>query len=449
MRDNRDAIDFAKDPVRRVFGRMFFPTLIGMVSMVVLNITDGAFVGHGVSSDALAAVNIVAPLFLISGGVGLMFGIGSSVVASIHLSRNNPHAANLNITQGIGASFMTGIVLMLLITLFPLETCYLFGCTDRLVPLACSYLKWIAILMPFNMTGMTGMFAVRLDGHPRFAMTMNCAMAMLNILLDYILIFPCQMGLEGAAIATTTAFSLGNIPLMWFLITKTHTIHLRRIKMTRTSMTLTLRNLRYQSKIGFSAFAGDIAIASVIIMGNYEFARYLGEDGVAAYSVACYCLPIVFMMGNAIVQSIQPVISFAHGQNNQARLRQALLIALITATLTGALGMLLMISGAGHIATVFLPPHCNAHALCSDGLPLFSSSFLFIALNIVFIGYLQSTEAATKASLYTLLRGFVFAIPAFMLLPLAFGGEGLWSALPLAEALTLVVIAIQYLVTRF
>lgn len=449
MRDNRDSIDFAKDPVGRIFGRMFLPTLIGMISMVVLNITDGAFVGHGVSSDALAAVNIVAPLFLISGGVGLMFGIGSSVVASIHLSRGNTHAANLNITQGIGASFMTGVALMILITLFPRETCYAFGCTDKLVPLACSYLKWIAILMPFNMTGMTGMFAVRLDGHPRFAMVMNCTMAMLNIMLDYILIFPCQMGLEGAAIATTTAFCLGNIPLMWFLISKTRTIHLSRIKMTRTSMRLTWRNLRYQCKIGFSAFIGDIAIASVIVMGNYEFARHLGEDGVAAYSVGCYCLPIVFMMGNAIVQSIQPVISFAHGQNNHTRLRQALRIALVTAALSGIAGMLTMTFGAGHVATIFLPTHCNAHTLCRDGLPLFSTAFLFIALNIVIIGYLQSTEAAAKASLYTLLRGFIFAIPAFMILPLASGGEGLWLALPLAEALTLATIATQHIVTRF
>ena len=113
---NRDALDFAHEPVGRLFRQMFLPTLLGLVSMVVLNITDGAFVGHGVSSDALAAVNIVAPLFLISGGVGLMFGIGSSVVASIHLSRGNTHAANLNITQGIGASFLTGVALMIFIT---------------------------------------------------------------------------------------------------------------------------------------------------------------------------------------------------------------------------------------------------------------------------------------------------------------------------------------------
>ena len=123
MKDNRDAIDFAKDPVKDVFRKMFFPTLIGMLSMVVLNITDGAFVGHGVGSDALAAVNIVAPLFLIASGVGLLFGIGASVVASIHLSKNNIHAANLNITQGIVASYVVGGIIGLLVFCFQEETC--------------------------------------------------------------------------------------------------------------------------------------------------------------------------------------------------------------------------------------------------------------------------------------------------------------------------------------
>lgn len=443
MKDNRDAIDFTKDPVRIVFMRMFLPTLIGMLSMVVLNITDGAFVGHGVDSNALAAVNIVAPLFLISGGVGLLFGIGSSVVASIHLSKGNAHAANLNITQGIIASYIIGTIIGVLTYCFQEETCRLFGCSDVLVPLACSYLKWIAIVTPFNMVGMTGMFAVRLDGHPRFAMTMNCSMVFANIFLDWLLIFPFHMGLEGAAIATSTAFGFGNVPLLWFLLTRTQKVHLCKIKMTATSIWLTIRNLLYQSKIGASALIGELAIATIMIIGNYVFIHYLGEDGVAAFSVGCYCLPIVFMMGNAIVQSIQPVISFAHGQNNNERLHESLRVAILTAVLTGMGGMLIMSFGAESITSVFLPSDCNAFTICKDGLPLYSPAFLFIAINIVFIGYLQSIEAAAEATTFTLLRGFVLSIPAFIFLPMILGNYGLWLALPAAEMLTLLAIVIK------
>ena len=109
--DNRDAIDFANEPVGRLFRKMIVPTLVSMVSMVILNLTDGAFIGHGAGSDALAAINIAAPIFNLLAGVGIMFGIGCSVVASIHLAQGKVKSANINITQAlIGALGITMII---------------------------------------------------------------------------------------------------------------------------------------------------------------------------------------------------------------------------------------------------------------------------------------------------------------------------------------------------
>lgn len=85
----RDAIDFASEDIGSLFRKMFFPTLMGMVSMVLLNLADGAFVGHGAGTEALAAINIAAPIFDLMIGLGIMFGIGCSVISSIHLSRGN------------------------------------------------------------------------------------------------------------------------------------------------------------------------------------------------------------------------------------------------------------------------------------------------------------------------------------------------------------------------
>ena len=325
--------------------------------------------------------------------------------------------------------------------MFQRETCLLFGCSEALIPLACSYIKWVALLTPFNMFGMTGMFMVRLDGNPKFAMGVNCGIAALNILLDYLLVFPMQMGLEGAAIATLTAFGSGCIPLAWFLLTRTKTVRFRRIKASRTSVALTARNLGYQMKIGASGLLGELALSSTIIVGNYVFIHYLGEDGVAAFSVGCYCLPIVFMIGNAIVQSVQPIISFAHGMNDDARLASARRIAFGTAAITGIVGMLSIWFGAGIIAVTFMEPGCHAYELCRDGLPYYSPAFLFIAVNVVMTGYLQSVEEARKAMVFTALRGFLFSIPCFILLPMVVGDYGAWLALPLAEAMTTAVMA--------
>ena len=436
----KDSIDFATEPIGKLFRKMFLPTLIGMVSMVVLNITDGAFIGHGDSSDALAAVNIVAPIFLITSGIGLMFGIGSNVVASVHLSKGNKKAANLNLTQGVLAGYIIGFILGAVFYFFQEEVCMLFGCSEQLLPYPCKYLKWIALLTPFNMYGMITMFMVRLDGAPKMAMSVNLGMALTNILLDYIFIFPMHMGIEGAAIATTISFTIGNIPVSIYLFKYSKNVHFQRFKLSRNSLRLTLRNLLYQVKIGASALLGETAIASVMIVGNYMFMHYLGEDGVAAFSVGCYCLPIVFMMGNAIVQSVQPIISFAHGIGNRERLEEARNIALRTAAVSGVLGMLTMWTCSTLISATFLDTSCHAYQVCCEGMPWFSAEFLLVALNIVFVGYFQSVEKATHATVFTILRGFIFSIPAFIFLPMALCPEGLWLALPAAEALTTVLI---------
>ena len=97
----RDAIDWGTADIRILFRKFFVPTLLGMLSMSAVTAIDGIFVGHGVGSDGIAAVNICIPLLMIFTGIGLMAGVGSSVVASIHLARGKVKAARLNVTQAL------------------------------------------------------------------------------------------------------------------------------------------------------------------------------------------------------------------------------------------------------------------------------------------------------------------------------------------------------------
>lgn len=96
---NKDRLDFGKGDIGKLFRAMFVPTLIGMAFNSALNVCDGMFVGHGVGSNALAAINIVAPLFLLCTGIGLMMGIGASVIGGIRLAEDNVRAARVVMTQ--------------------------------------------------------------------------------------------------------------------------------------------------------------------------------------------------------------------------------------------------------------------------------------------------------------------------------------------------------------
>ena len=100
----KDSIDFGSMDIPKLFQKLLIPTVLGMIFSAIFIITDGIFVGKGIGSDALAAVNITAPLFLINTGVALMFGIGASVVASIHLSQGKVKVARINITQAVVVS---------------------------------------------------------------------------------------------------------------------------------------------------------------------------------------------------------------------------------------------------------------------------------------------------------------------------------------------------------
>lgn len=441
-------IDFAREPVWSLFGKLFVPTLLGMVSMVILNLADGAFVGHGAGSEALAAINIAAPIFNLMTGIGIMFGLGSSIVASIHLAKGDEKAARINITQAlIGSLFITASLGILILTNLA-QTCRLFGSNEALIPLASSYLRWIAACMPFQMLGMVGGFIVRLDGSPKYAMACTLVASILNIILDYVFIFPLHLGLQGAAIATSISFSISAVIVIYYLLFKTRTLHLYRLRMGWKSFVSALRNLLGQMKAGFSAMLGEVAVSGSMIVGNFIFIKYLGEDGVAAFGVACYCMPIIFMLANAIVESIQPIVSFAHGAADRIRLKASERVAIISGTACGVLSVIILTLGAAPVTSIFLPSSDNAYALSIAGLPYYGAGAILITLNLVLIGLFQSREESLLATVFTLLRGFVFVIPAFILLPKVLGIPGIWLAIPLAELVTFILIITKYAASK-
>ncbi len=129
---NRDAIDFEKDRVSTLFRKLLIPTLLGTISISAVTAIDGIFVGHGVGADGVAAVNIVVPIYQIMSGIGLMIGAGCSVVASIHLSRQNTRAAQLNISQAIILTSLFVAVISALIFAFPVLTAKVLGSSETL-----------------------------------------------------------------------------------------------------------------------------------------------------------------------------------------------------------------------------------------------------------------------------------------------------------------------------
>ena len=288
------------------------------------------------------------------------------------------------------------------------------------------------------------MFFVRLDGSPNYAMWCNAVPAVINILLDYVFIFLLDWGMFGAALATSLGYVVGAGMILAYLSRRRNVIRFCRVKLSRKSLWLTLRNVDYMCRLGLSTFLCEGAIATMMFTGNYVFIRHLGEDGVAAYSIACYFFPIIFMVYNAIGQSAQPILSYNFGAGYRLRVRSAFRLAMLTAVSFGFLFFVLTAVGSHRIVGLFLDASYPAYALAVKGLPLFASGFVFFAFNIVSICYFQSVERSRPAMTITLLRGYLLLVACFLLLPELLGTRGIWLAEPVAELLTFLVVVVIF-----
>lgn len=419
-----------------------------MVSWSLLTVVDGMFVGWGVGSNGIAAINICYPIFMLLTGFALMVGMGASVVASIHLSRKNVKAARINVTQAIWFSTLAVLVAIVVVELMPERFSYLLGASPTLLPMVRDYMVYLMPSGVAQMWSIVGLFIIRLDGAPKYAMWCNVVPAVANMFLDWLFIFPLGMGVKGAAIASLISTVIGGVMAIVYLLRYADTLMLRKLKMSLTSIRLTLRNIAYQCKIGFSAFLGELTMALLMITGNYVFMEYLGNAGVAAFGVACYYLPFVFMFGNSIAESAQPIISYNYGLGNNERVRQTLSISVRTGVVSSLLSIVAFTLFPQALVHLFIAADDPAALIAIEGFPYFAAGFLFFILNLIAIGYFQSIEKVVPATLFAILRGALFMIPSFLLLPQWLGSEGMWLAVPLSEALTFVVVVTYFVANR-
>lgn len=444
----RDSIDLGTVKIPRLFRLYLIPTLLGMLSLCAVTATDGIFVGRGVGSDALAAVNICIAPTMVMMGISLMLGVGSSVVSSIHLASGNVKAARLNVTQALATATLI-VIIFLGLTLISIDTTgRALGSSDTLMPLVRDYMPWIFVCCLFQSWCGIGLFVVRLDGSPKYAMWCNVLPGLLNVVLDYIFIFPLQMGIKGAAIATCISCAVGGVMVMGYLLFFARTLRLIKIKMSRKSFRLTLRNIGYQCKIGISALLGEATMGVLMLMGNLMFMKYIGNDGVGAFSIACYYCPFVFMIGNAIAQSAQPIISYNYGKGSKSRVIATEKLAILAALCCGLAITTAFIFTPSAMVHLFLDPDLAAAKIAVKGFPVFSVAFIAFIFNLTAIGYFQSVEKVTPSIVFALLRGLIFLVPAFILLPTILNATGIWLALGISEILTALSIVGFYIYNK-
>lgn len=436
-------IDFGSGKVSTLFRQVFVPTLFGMLSLSAVTMIDGIFVGHGVGSDGIAAVNICIPLLMVLQGTGLMIGAGCSVLASIDLSQGRVRMARARLTQAMVFVTIIAVIAILAIMLFPTHMAYILGSSEHLLPLVKDYMIWFAPSLLFQMWTEVSLFSIRLDGAPRLAMWCSITSAVLNAVLDWLFIFPLCMGVMGAALATLICCFVGAMIAVVYMLFYARKMRLHPLHLSRRGLSFFGHDIAEQCKVGFSTLLNQMTMAMLFFVGNHVFMRYLGDDGVGAFGISCYYMPFVFMIGNAIAQSAQPIISYNFGLGQTSRVHEALRVSLETAVVCGILLTLLFMFCPQWLVALFLDTTTPAAQMAIEGFPYYCTGFVFFVLNLAAIGYYQSVERVIPATAFALLRGVVFLVPCFLLLPEVLGIKGIWLALAQSECLTTAVIVLS------
>lgn len=444
----RDAIDLDHVNVFRLFSKYFVPTLLGMLSMSAVTAIDGIFVGHGVGSDGIAAINICIPLLMLFTGVGLMIGAGCSVVASIQMSRGKEKTARMNVTQGSvvrDVDHAGPVAVHSVVSRQNMSFARLFGTSaaigERLSVLVHTFATvsnlgvHFAVHHSAGRRTPTGNVVQYHSGSRQYRTGLAVRL-------------PVELGRNGRSGSHNDQPGhrrhhqpgISTVPC-----TASASGH---AQMEPEESASVAAQHRLPVSHRFIGTAGESTMAVLMFTGNQVFMHYLGDDGVGAFGIICYYMPFVFMVGNAIAQSAQPIISYNFGAGLHERVVKTERIALATAVTCGMFVTLLFVFCPQYLVGLFIDPTVPAARIAIAGFPPFSAAFVFFILNLTAVGYFQSVERIRPATIFALLRGFFFLVPSFFFLPKILHIDGIWLALALSEISTTICIILFYLYCR-
>ena len=311
-------------PVHRVIITMAIPTIISMLVTGLYNIADTFFVGK-IDTQATAAVGVVFSLMFFVQAMGFFFGHGSGNYISRELGARRHENAIKMASTGFFSSFLVGVIVLILGEIFLTPLSLMLGSTPTILPYTEEYMQVILLGAPFLTSSLTLNNQMRLQGNAKFAMFGIVTGAMLNVILDPLLIFTCGMGVSGAAWATVIGQAVSFVIL--FLMTRRGeniAIHFRNFSPSLQ---------RYKEIFyGGSPSMMRQGLACIATMSLNLAAGAYGDSAIAAMSIVGRIAMLSFAVVIGLGQGFQPVCGFCYGAGLYDRLKEAYRFTVIIGT---------------------------------------------------------------------------------------------------------------------
>lgn len=423
---------------KMIFRNFLKYTTLSMLSMIGMScyvLADTLFIANGVGPLGLAALNIVLPIFNIVFGLGLLLGVGAATRFSILKSQNRDQEANQYYSQAISLGVLISIPFIVAGMLFPEIVVSLLGANQEVLDIAVDYLKTFIIFTPFFILNQIVVTFVRNDHNPKLASIAMLMGTLFNIVFDYIFIFPLQMGMIGAALAT------GFSPVITLLICSLHFIQKKNnFQFIKTKFHV--QQLYHIITIGIPTFITELSGGIIIFAFNMIILSIGGNIAVASYSIICNLAIVVTSLYTGISQGIQPLLSQSHGRKQVHEIQQYTQYAIIMSLIVSSVVYSIIFIFPEAIISLFNSEN-NAviTSISKTGLMIYFIGFFFAGINMIAVSYFASTEKVKPSFLISLLRGGLLIVPIVFLLSQIFSLIGVWLSFPISE---LIVIGIVY-----
>lgn len=427
-----------KGNVLSTFLRFTIPNMFGLFALTSAGIVDGIFLGRYVGENALAAVNIVMPMYSVIFGVTIMLTIGGAVRTGKYLGENNVIDASKTFTKIFILISIISITVSIISFIFTDKVVSLLGANDVLQPYSKQYLKVLCIFFFFQaMQFMVSVF-IRVDGRPYLASSTLILGAVTNIILDYIFIVILELGVKGAAYAT------GASAIIPFLILMTHFIS-KKNKLFFTKKLDNWKEIALSAYNGSSELLSELSAGIIILLFNNIMISNLGAEGVAAFTAINYALWMCAMLSYSIGDSLVPLISVNFGARKFIRIKYFLFFALASVFSLGLITFGTMALIPEIILSKFLPDESsNAFKYALEFAFNIKWAFLFIGINIVLSAYFTAIHRPMESVIIASLRGLILPVLLLFTLPEFLGTKGIYISLPIAEITTLLVAIILW-----
>lgn len=404
-------MDFLNGKIKPLYLKYLSAAFGSALITSIYSIVDMAMVGQYQGPEGTAALAVVAPIWNVIYSLGLLMGIGGSVLFS-HLKGKSNHQENENdyFTSAFLGSVLLGIVAWLVFILFERQLLTAFGAEGNLLPLAQRYLIPIKFIFPcFLFNQMLAAF-LRSDQNPGLATSAVLIGGIFNVFGDYFFVFVLDMGIFGAGLATALGSLITLVFLLTHFISKKNTLRLVRPAMG-------FKCFKEICVMGFSTFFIDMAMGFLTILFNRQIVRYLGTDALAVYGIIVNLSTFVQCCAYSVGQAAQPLISVNFGAKQILRIKQTLRYALWTVLFFSLFWAVLGVSMPMMFVHIFMTPTKSIVQIAPNIIRCYSVSFLLLPLNIFSTYYFQAVMEPRIALIVSIMRGMIVSGILIFLLP--------------------------------